>query len=593
MTKTHNLIKNYSERSMPLLLISKTKFCGNKFANMENMNKKKIKLFRYAWYFILCFFILGYIINPFIHTLMESLKTENGYSLALFQEFFHNPNQRKVIGNTLLLGISSLLTCGTIGTILALYMTFFAGKWKKWIHILLLSPMMIPGVITVISFIQLYGESGIFTKGIQYLFHLKNIPFHFQGFGAILFVVTYTQYVYFYLNVYVAMKYVDNSSIEAARSMGAGWLEIFRDIIWPVIRPAVLSSAILTFASGISSFSAPNLIGGGFKVMSTQIVKSKANNHMEMASVQVVVLFLISLTVMLLIQSYSKRYDMPISDRSTPIEPLQKNNPIFTFVCRIIVSIQILLILLPIFAIVYLSFVSTSSIMQDIFPHDFTLANYQMIFQKPRVLKPLLNSLKMSAMAVIAGLIITVPSSYIIVKYKGKFLGFLKLLLMLPSTMPASVIAINLINAFNKESVFAFGNALIGGFYIVPIAYTITSLPLLLNSNEVAIMGINPNLEEASKSLGANTFRTFWHVIIPNIASGIMAGGVLVLIRTIGEYTMSALLYGVFNRPIAISMVTAMQEYKVGLSLSYGVIVILICYLALGLIFKLDKKRFL
>ena len=476
---------------------------------------------------------------------------------------------------------------------LAMYMTFLAGKWKKFTHILLLSPMMIPGVITVISFIQLYGESGILTKGIQYLFHLEQVPFQFQGFGAIVFVVTYTQYVYFYLNVYVAMKYVDNSSIEAARSMGASWFQIFKDVIWPVITPAVLSSVIVTFASGISSFSAPNLIGGSFKVLSTQIVKSKANNHMEMASVQVVVLFFISMVVMLTIQYYQKRFENYASDRSTSIKPLEGKHSLLSFVGKTIVLLQILLILLPIITIVYLSFVPTSSIMQDIFPHTFTLENYLMIFQKTRVLKPLINSLKMSAMAVVWGIIITVPSAYMIVKYKGKFHTFLKVLLMLPWTMPASVVAINLINAFSQKSIFAFGNALIGGFYIIPIAYTINSIPLLLNSNEVAIMGLNKNLEEASKSLGANMAHTFLRVITPNIAPGIMAGGVLVLIRTLGEYTMSALLYGVFNRPISISMVTAMQEYKMGLSLAYGVLVILICYTTLGIIFKLDKKRFL
>lgn len=187
-----------------------------------------------------------------------------------------------------------------------------------------------------------------------------------------------------------------------------------------------------------------------------------------------------------------------------------------------IIFIQILLIILPIAAIVYLSFMKTSSIMQDIFPCAFTLENYLTIFEKPRVLKPLLNSLKMSAMAVVAGLVITV-----------------------------------------------------------------------LSSNEVAIQGLNKNMEEASKSLGANIVHTFLHVIIPNIAPGIMAGGVLILIKTIGEYTMSALLYGVYNRPISISMVTNMQEYKVGISLAYGVIVIIICYAALALIFKLDRKRFL
>ena len=557
------------------------------------MKSKKVSPFRLLWYGILIFLILGYIILPFFRTFMQALETETGYGLDVFRSYLSNENQIQVISNTVLLGILSVLTCGTIGIMLALYMTFLAGKWKKVIHILLLSPMMIPGVITVIAFIQLYGESGILTKGIQYLLHLEQVPFGFQGLGAIVFVITYTQYVYFYLNVYVALKYVDNSSIEAARSMGASWLQIFKDVIWPVITPAVLSSVIVTFASGMSAFSAPNLIGGGFKVLSTQIVRSKANNQMAMASVQVVVLFVLSVAVMMLIQYYSKRYGVQSSDRSTMVKPLDGKNSLLSVICKIVILIQILLILLPIGAIIYLSFTSTSSIMQDIFPHDFTLENYLTIFEKPRVLKPLVNSLKMSAMAVVAGLVITVPSSYMIVRFKGKFHGFLKLMLMLPWTMPASVVAINLINAFSTKSVFAFGEALIGGFYIVPIAYTITSLPLLLSSNEVAIQGLNKNLEEASKSLGANMIQIFKDVIVPNIAPGIMAGGVLVFIKTIGEYTMSALLYGVYNRPISISMVVNMQEYNVGISLAYGVIVIAICYAALALIFKLDKERFM
>lgn len=558
-----------------------------------NTKKKKVGIGRVVWYAMLGFLILGYIIMPFFHTLMQAVEIEGGYGLDVFFEFFGNPNQRKVVWNTVLLGTLSTITCGVIGIMLAMYMTFLAGKWKKVIHILLLSPMMIPGVITVIAFIQLYGESGILTKAIQYLLHLERAPFQFQGLGAIVFVIAYTQYVYFYLNVYVALKYVDYSTIEAAKSMGASWIAVFRDVIWPVIRPAVLTSMIVTFASGASAFSGPNLIGGGFKVLSTQIVRSKANNNMAMASVQVVVLFVISVAFMLMIQFYSRRYTAQNSDRATAIVPLQKRNGVLAIACRIIIFIQIMLIILPIGAIVYLSFMKTSSIMQDIFPCAFTLENYLTIFEKPRVLKPLLNSVKMSAMAVAAGLVITVPSSYMIVRFKGRINGILRTLLMLPSMMPASVIAINLINAFNQKSIFAFNNALIGGFYIVPIAYTITALPLLISSNEVAIQGLNKNMEEASKSLGANMAYTFLHVIIPNIAPGIMAGGVLVFIKTIGEYTMSALLYGVHNRPISISMVTNMQEYNVGISLAYGVIVIVICYVSLGLIFKLDKKRFL
>lgn len=557
------------------------------------MKNRKISIPCLVWYGVLSFFILGYILLPFLHTFSQALMTETGYGFQVFLEFFSNENHLITVKNTFVLGALSVISCGVIGIALAMYMTFLVGKWKKVIHILLLSPMMIPGVIIVISFIQLYGESGIVTKAIQYLLGLANAPFEFRGLGAILFVITFTQYVYFYLNIYVALKYVDYSTIEAARSMGASWIKIFADVIWPVIMPAVLTSSIVTFASGASAFSAPNLIGGGYKVLSTQIVRSKAYNNMAMASVQVVMLFAICVIVMLLIQYYSKRYGVQTSTRSTLVVQKKGHNSLLQTVCKMIIFVMILLIILPIAAIIYLSFIKTSSIMQDIFPTAFTLENYLTIFEKPRVMKPLINSLKMSAMAVVAGLVFTVPSAYLIVKQKGRINAFYRALLMLPSTMPASVIAINLINAFNKESIFAFNQSLIGGFYILPIAYTITALPLLLSSNEVAIQGLNANLEEASKSLGANMFYTFLHVILPNIAPGIMAGGVLVFIKTIGEYTMSALLYGVYNRPIAISMVTNMQEFYVGISMAYGVIVIVICYISLAVIFKLDKKRFM
>ena len=523
--------------------------------------------------------------------LRSATLVDGGYTLDVFREFFTNPNHVQVAQNTIVLGLGTVLVCGTLGIVLALYMTFLAGKRKRILHILLLSPMMIPGVITVIAFIQLYGESGLVTKALQMLLNLPNPPFQFKGFGAILFVIAYTQYVYFYLNVYVALKYLDYSQIEAARSLGASWGRVFIDVILPVIKPAVLTSTILTFASGVSSFSGPNLIGG-YKVLSTQIVLSKVNNHLEMASVQAVVMFAISITMMLLVHLYGRRIRAVQADRTaTAIVPL-RGSIALRVVSRIVVFVQIVLILLPIAAIVYLSFMTTGSIMQDIFPHSFTLENYLTIFQKPRVLKPLLTSLEMSLMAVGAGLLITVPSAYVIVRYRSKLSAAMRFLLMLPASLPASLVAINLINAFAQANPFAFNHPLIGGFIILPIAYTVVALPMLLSSNEVAIGSLHGNIEEASKSLGAGPLRTFLNIIVPNTIPGILAGGVLIFIRMIGEYTMSALLYGIHNRPISISIVTNMQEYQTGISLAYGVLVIVVCYIALALVFKLDKNRF-
>lgn len=557
------------------------------------MKDKKGSLLPLFWYAFAGFLILGYILLPFLHTVAQAFQTGEGYGWDAAAELFANPNQRQVIWNTVLLGVSMVFTCGSLGIALALYMTFLAGKRKQAVHVLLLSPMMLPGVITVISFIQLYGESGMVTKALEAIFRLKEAPFRFEGFGAILFVITYTQYVYFYLNVYVALKYIDYSAIEAARSLGASRRQIFTDVIWPVIRPAVLTSIVLTFASGVSAFSAPNLMGGGFKVLSTQIVRSKANNHMEMASMQALVLFMISAAVMMLMQLYSRRYGDIAGDRIPGAVPGGRNPGVFARVCRGLVFLQLLLILLPVASILYLSFMETGSIMKDVFPHAFTLQNYADIFRKPRVFAPVRNSLVMSLMAAAAGLVLTVPSAVLTVRRAGKADGLLRLMLMLPSAMPASLLGINLINAFNRRSVFALGQSLVGGFYILPAAYTITALPLLLSSNEIAVRGVHRSMEEASASLGAGMMYTFTHVLLPNIAPGVLAGGILVFIRTVGEYTMSALLYGVHNRPVSISIITNMQEYHVGISLAYGVLVIAVCCAALAVVFKLDKKRFL
>lgn len=557
---------------------------------MKNKRNTGILLF---WYGLSGFLILGYILLPFLHTVMQAFRTEDGYGWETVAEFFTNPNQRQVIKNTVLLGVSMVCTCGFLGIALALYMTFLAGRRKKAVHVLLLSPMMLPGVITVISFIQLYGESGMVTKLLEAVFGLEKAPWSFEGFGAILFVITYTQYVYFYLNVYVALKYIDYSAVEAARSLGASRLQIFTDVIWPVIRPAVITSAVLTFASGVSAFSAPNLMGGGFKVLSTQIVRAKANNHMEMASIQALTLFFISVCVMVLLQMYSRRFGDITGDRIPGSIPGGERRGAAVILCRILVFAQLLLILLPIVSIVYLSFVETGSIMKDVFPHAFTLRNYGDIFRKPRVFAPVKNSLVMSLMAAAAGVVLTVPSAFLTVRRAGRTDGLLRVLLMLPSAMPASLLGINLINAFNRRSVFALGQSLVGGFYILPAAYTITALPLLLGSAEIAVRGVQRSMEEASESLGAGAAYTFAHVLLPNIAPGVLSGAVLVFIRTVGEYTMSALLYGVHNRPVSISIITNMQEYHIGISLAYGVLVIAVCCAALALVMKLDRKRFL
>ena len=62
----------------------------------------------------------------------------------------------------------------------------------------------------------------------------------------------------------------------------------------PLLGPALVGAALLTFMTSLASFSAPYIFGGGFRVMTTQIVASKLNGQIAMAQVETVTLALLA-----------------------------------------------------------------------------------------------------------------------------------------------------------------------------------------------------------------------------------------------------------------------------------------------------------
>ena len=52
------------------------------------MKNKKVGIFRWIWYAVLGFLIVGYILMPFFQTVLQAVQTEDGYSLQVFGQFF-------------------------------------------------------------------------------------------------------------------------------------------------------------------------------------------------------------------------------------------------------------------------------------------------------------------------------------------------------------------------------------------------------------------------------------------------------------------------------------------------------------------------
>ncbi len=527
---------------------------------------------------LLLLFLAGYILFPMFKTFETSVTVDGGFSLVHYTKLITSAQYRQPLFNSILLGIYSVLVCGGVGISLAFLLHYFEFPCRSLVDKVLLLPMVMPGVVIVLSFVQLYGESGMITKAIQLFLHLNAAPFKLSGLPGILLIHAYTQYVYFYITVSLAIKHIDYSAVESARNLGASKTRVFFTIILPFLKPAMLAAAAMTFISGAGSFTAPSIIGGGYKVLTTQILLAKTNNYMDIAAMEVTVLTMVSLLFFVVFRFYETRSTFASAVRGSWFQPVAIRS---TSVKMLLMSSAVLLIftiLLPILAIVLVSFVPSSIWMTHYFPSGWTLDNYTAVFSSYRKIQPFINSSLMSLAAAVLGLLVALPSSFIIVKSRLKIRWMVEAMVMLPWAVPPSAIAINMINAFSLPSVFSFNQILLGTTMLLPLAYCIKSLPIMVKTVNVSLQNLNPIYLDASKSLGATGLQTFRRIIVPVIFPGIIAGFLLVCIRSLGEYTVSVFLYTVSNKPMSIAMVNGVFEYNMGLAMAYGTILLILSF---------------
>ena len=82
------------------------------------------------------------------------------------------------------------------------------------------------------------------------------------SYPAIVIGLVHSYLPYSVLTAYLSLQAIDDSLIEAARSMGAGRLTILRRLILPLAMPGMLAGAVLTFVPVVGAFMEPRLLGG-------------------------------------------------------------------------------------------------------------------------------------------------------------------------------------------------------------------------------------------------------------------------------------------------------------------------------------------
>ncbi|MCL6444594.1 MAG: ABC transporter permease [Alicyclobacillus sp.] len=184
----------------------------------------------------------------------------------------------------------------------------------------------------------------------------------------------------------------------------------------------------------------------------------------------------------------------------------------------IFVALVVAYLLLPIVTIPLLSI--DSSPWMQFPPPSWTLNWYVQLFQTPDWEQGFVHSMQVGVAVVALSLLLGVPASLALTRGRFRGMRVFEALIAAPMIIPYIIFGISIYSLYLR---IGLNGTLIG----LIIAHTVLALPFVVINVSTSLRTFDVTLEQAAMSCGAGPWRTFWHVTLPIIRSGVMAGGIM------------------------------------------------------------------
>ena len=168
----------------------------------------------------------------------------------------------------------------------------------------------------------------------------------------------------------------------------------------------------------------------------------------------------------------------------------------------------------------------------------------------PVELTPLWLTLKVAGVATLVTFIVGVNLAFLVARSRFWGREGLDALCTLPLVLPPTVLGYYLIVLIGRQGWLGrwlqetWGIALIFTWQGAVLAAAVVSLPLIFKSARAAFEEVNPELENAARTLGLSETAVFFRVSLPLAWRGILAGAMLAFARAMGEFGATLMVAG-------------------------------------------------
>ncbi|MEX0864169.1 MAG: iron ABC transporter permease [Acidimicrobiia bacterium] len=388
-----------------------------------------------------------------------------------------------------------------------------AAVWSTLVTI----PLVIPSYVGAMAMLAASGNNGMLTQLFEGL-GLPGLPV-FKGFWATWAALSLWNFSFVHLLTVPVLRRLDPGLEEVSRGLGAGRWRTLRAIVFPQLRPALASSALLVSLYVLSEFGAVSMLR--YETFTRAIYTQFAGRLDTGPALFLAGLLSTAALVVVMIQQWARGRATLYSNRPNRVavtHRLSRSGRVGAF--GLLGSIVGLALVLPMATMTWWAVrgVSLGNSPLSVIPHTT-------------------RSVIISILAAAVIAVAAVPIAILVVRFPGRRARFLESISWLTYSLPHLAIGL----AFLVLAV-RLARPIYQTVVLLVLVYLAMFLPVALAAVESGMRRVAPGLEEVSRSLGMGSWETIRKVTIPLVRRSVLAGGALVFLSVMKELPATLLL---------------------------------------------------
>jgi len=461
-------------------------------------------------------------------------------TLANFIRLLEDPTLSEPLTTTLALSCCVAALAALTAAPLAWMVARTDMPGRRVARVLMTASFVTPPFLGAIAWeILAAPNSGILNRLWRDLTGAADPLFDVYSFGGLVFVIACYTAPYVFVVLSNALDRIPADLEDAAGILGAPRWRIVLGVTLPLALPALLAGTAVAFLQAMTLFGSPAILAipAGFHTITTKIYTLfQFPPKPQIAAAAALPLLLVTIALLWLqARILGRRGYAVIGGKGSAPRPVRLGAWRWP-ACLLVFALLALPLFLPYMALLKAAISRLPAGPFD--PANLTLAHVAFVFLEfSQTRDAFANTFLLALSTASAGSLLALVVAYVAARradLPGRALEFLA---MAPIAIPGVVLGVGLFLAYTRGPVVLYGT-----LWILFLAFLTIELPAAFQQLRAAFRGLHPELEEASRILGAGRLQTLRRITAPLLKGGVIAGWCLIFIGTVRELSAAVML---------------------------------------------------